>query len=183
MWELYAFWTFVPVMITSYLRQHPDSKLNVSLLSFLVIASGGLACALSGLVAQRYGAKRIATGSLFLSGLCCLASPLFLSTENALVFCVFLFFWGLVVIADSPLFSTLVAQHAPEESRGSALTIVNCIGFAITIISIQCIGYLSTKLNPQYLYMFLSIGPILGLISLWSSTTEKAILVNGKSKI
>ena len=78
----------------------------------------------------------------------------------------FLFFWGLVVIADSPLFSTLVAQNAPEESRGTSLTIVNCIGFSITIISIQFMNALSENIPAQYLYMVLAIGPVFGLIAL-----------------
>ncbi|MES2872127.1 MAG: MFS transporter, partial [Bacteroidota bacterium] len=77
-----------------------------------------------------------------------------------------LFIWGLVVIADSPLFSTLVAQNAPDELRGASLTIVNGIGFSITIISIQFINLLSDKINARYIYMLLAIGPILGLIAI-----------------
>jgi hypothetical protein len=37
----------------------------------------------------------------------------------------FLTFWGMVVVADSPLLSTLVAQNVPAEIKGTALTIVN----------------------------------------------------------
>ena len=140
-------------------------QLNVPLYSFLIIGSGGLACVISGILSQHFGAKRIATICLFLSCLCCILSPLFLFSHSFILIC-FLLFWGLVVIGDSPLFSTLVAQSAPAESRGSALTIVNCIGFSITIISIQVISFLSDKINSQYIYMFLAIGPILGLLSL-----------------
>jgi len=166
MWELYAFWAFVPIMLGSYNSKYPGTGLNVSLLSFLIIGSGAMACVFSGLISKRYGAKRIASTCLFLSCLCCLISPLFLFANSAILLIVFLFFWGLVVIADSPLFSTLVAQNAPEESRGTALTIVNCIGFSITIISIQFISYFSTKINAQYIFMLLAIGPILGLMAL-----------------
>jgi len=70
------------------------------------------------------------------------------------------------VIADSPLFSSLVAKHAPAQSKGSALTIVNSIGFAITIVSIQCIHFFSGKLPLPFVYMLLAIGPLLGLIAL-----------------
>ena len=73
----------------------------------------------------------------------------------------------MVVIADSPLFSTLVAQNALAESKGTALTIVNCIGFSITIISIQLINMLNLSWNPKYVYIILAIGPILGLIALY----------------
>ena len=167
MWELYTFWAFVPVMLTAYVVRFPQSGLNVPLLSFVIIASGGFACVASGLFSQRYGAKKLATLALLLSGLCCLASPLFLFAESALVLIAFLLVWGLVVIADSPLFSTLVAQSAPPESRGTSLTIVNSIGFSITIVSIQFITIMADTINGQYIYMLLAAGPMLGLTALW----------------
>ena len=70
------------------------------------------------------------------------------------------------MIADSPMFSTLVAQSAPPETRGTSLTIVNCIGFSITILSIQLIGALSRSVSAQYLYIILALGPALGIIAL-----------------
>jgi len=166
MWELYTFWAFVPVMLSSYTHRYPQSNLNVPLLSFLIIASGGLACVMSGIFSQRYGARKLATLALFLSCLCCLASPLFLFAPSAAVLIAFLFFWGLVVIADSPLFSTLVAQSTPAESRGTSLTIVNCIGFSITIVSIQFLNLLADVIHGQFIYMLLAIGPVMGLTSL-----------------
>ncbi len=166
MWELYSFWAFVPLMLLAYHKKYPAMNLNVSLYAFLIIASGGFACVLSGLLSQIYGIQKIAKLSLFLSCCCCLLSPLFLYANSLVLFLGFLFFWGMVVIADSPLFSTLVAQNAPEESRGSSLTIVNCIGFSITVISIQLINLVSDSLNDQYVYMILAIGPVLGLIGL-----------------
>ena len=79
------------------------------------------------------------------------------------------------MIADSPLFSTLVARNAPEEVKGATLTIVNCIGFSITIISIQLINVLHTDANAGYIYMLLAVGPVLGLVALLSpSSKEKA---------
>ena len=166
MWELYAFWAFVPVMLATYKNHYPHVKFDVSLLSFFVIACGGLACVFSGLLSQKYGAKKIAGISLCLSGLCCIVSPFFLLNPSPVALIIFLFFWGLVVIADSPLFSTLVAQAAPEHTRGTSLTIVNCIGFSITIISIQLVNILSAYLNAQYIYLVLAAGPVLGLIAL-----------------
>jgi MFS family permease len=166
MWELYTFWAFVPVMLANFNNQYPDKNLNVSLLSFLVIASGGIACASGGILSQCFGPKKIATICLSLSCLCCILSPLFLFQRSNILLIVFLLIWGLTVVADSPLFSTLVAQNAPEESRGTSLTIVTCIGFSITIISIQFINALSGKIDPRYIYMLLAIGPVLGLIAL-----------------
>jgi MFS family permease len=166
MWEQYAFWLAVPIILQAYNNQHSNQAFNIPLFSFLIIAGGGLACVIGGMISKRFGVKKIATISLGLSGACCLASPLFLFNSSAMVFIAFMFVWGMVVIADSPLFSTLVAQHAVAEYKGSSLTIVNCFGFSITIISIQLIGVLKTETNEQYIYMLLALGPILGLIAL-----------------
>lgn len=171
MWELYTFWVFVPVMLAAYNSRYPDAGIPVSFYSFLIIGSGTLACILSGLLSKKFGAKKLATLSLTLSCICCLVSPLFLFASSAWILIAFLVFWGIVVIADSPLFSTLVAQNAPPESRGTSLTIVNCIGFAITIVSIQFINSLSGMVDAKYMYMLLAIGPVLGLLALVKSNT------------
>lgn len=163
MWELYAFWAFVPVMLANYNLHFKGAQLNLPLLSFIIIASGGLACVLSGILSGYFGAKKIAASCLFLSCICCLLSPAFLYSGSSLVLITFLVFWGGVVVADSPLFSTLVAQNTPDEARGTSLTIVNCIGFSITIISIQLINFLSGYFDAQYLYMLLALGPLIGL--------------------
>ena len=49
---------------------------------------------------------------------------------------------------------------------GSALTIANCIGFSITIVSIQLINYLARFVNADYIFLPLMLGPALGLIAL-----------------
>ncbi|MDB9782952.1 MFS transporter, partial [Winogradskyella sp.] len=50
------------------------------------------------------------------------------------------------------------------QSKGTALTIVNCIGFAITIVSIQLLNYIITDSNYMtYAFVILGIGPIVGL--------------------
>ncbi|MFK7953481.1 MAG: MFS transporter, partial [Ekhidna sp.] len=62
-------------------------------------------------------------------------------------------------------FSTLVAQNAVAELKGTALTMVTCIGFAITIFSIQLLSFLTDYFNHPSVYMVLGIGPIIGLIA------------------
>jgi predicted MFS family arabinose efflux permease len=153
MWELYAFWAFVPVMLATYMKLHPATEFNIPILSFLIIGLGGLACVLGGYLSQNLGTKKTASAALIMSCVCCLFSPFVFYIDSNTVLIGFLIFWGLVVVADSPLFSTLVAQNAKAESKGTALTIVNCIGFSITIISIQLINMLSFSLNPKYIYM------------------------------
>jgi MFS family permease len=169
MWELYTFWAFVPLMLSTYESLH-STAFNIPLLSFSIIAVGGLASVLGGYASQRFGLKKTAATALSLSACCCLLVPLFFMISSEIVFVAFLLFWGMVVIADSPLFSTLVAQSAAPELKGTALTIVNCIGFAITIVSIQLISIAENNSSSNWFFMLLAIGPVLGLFALARQT-------------
>jgi|TARA_B110000285_G_scaffold208268_1_gene248324 MFS family permease len=166
MWELYAFWTFVPIVLKTYSDLHTDTHFNIPLLSFLSIGVGSLGCVLGSYLAVKFGTQKVAFYSLVLSGICCVLTPLLFVSANELLFVLFLFFWGMVVIADSPLFTTLVAQNTPEKNRGTALTVVNCVGFAITIISIQGLSSLYQNTNTLFIYWFLAMGPVFGVFAI-----------------
>lgn len=165
MWELYAFWTFVPLVISHFLASEFNTTGGVGFFSFLVIGIGSLSCVAGGFFSLRFGSARIAFLALLMSGLCCLLSPILLQ-GGAVVVASFLLIWGMAVIADSPQFSTLVANSAPAELRGSGLTIMNCFGFSLTIVSIELLNYLRVFVDLQYLFLFLLPGPVLGLIAL-----------------
>jgi MFS family permease len=169
MWELYAFWAFVPAAVLYAAKQitnDPDQS-HIMQLSFYIIAIGSIACVLGGYWAMKIGSAKVALIALVVSGLCCLLSPWLLQVRSPLVF-LFLIFWGMVVIMDSPQFSSLVSRYAPVENRGTALTIVNCIGFTITIFSIQLLDYLSTVLETRWIFLFLFPGPFIGVVALLS---------------
>jgi len=161
MWELYALWAFIPFVLQE--ASQGNSSLNIPLWSFCIIAAGSIGCIWGGLASLKQGSAKVAAVQLSASGICCLLSPLFFFAPLP-VLLLFLIFWGIVVVGDSPQFSTLNAQNAPKELIGSALTIANCIGFAITIASIQLLSGLTSWLSPQYWLLPLGLGPILGLI-------------------
>lgn len=165
MWELYSYWAFVPVAAGAYLAAHPEEQWNLPLFTFSVIAIGGVTCALGGVLSSRFGSERVAFVALLLSGLCCLLSPLFYLLPPVLFGSLFIF-WGMTISPDSPQFSTLVATTAPEASKGTALTIVNSVGFAITIPSILLLGEAFTWLTPQYAFLILVPGPVFGLLGM-----------------
>lgn len=164
MWELYTFWAFVPLLLLSHGQYHSYESSNVSLFSFMVIAAGAFGCVMAGYLAPRLTARRVAFSALSVSGICCMLLPVVFLYTHSITFIAFLVIWGIAVTADSPLFSTLVAQNAIPELKGSALTIVNCIGFAITIMSIQLINYLNLHFELYYILPVLALGPLVGFM-------------------
>ncbi len=163
MWELYTFWAFVPWILQRYTEAHPNQQHSMPLLSFMIIAIGGPGCWLGGKMSLSAGSNTVARAALFISGICCLASPLFWNA-GMLMFFAFLFVWGISVCADSPQFSALIAASAPSETRGTALTFATCIGFTITIVSIQTVLYLEKHISPDFLLWVLIPGPFFGLL-------------------
>ena len=164
MWELYAFWGFVPVILKTY-ADIAGIELQIPFWSFIIIGVGAISCVIGGFVSLKTGSRKVAYYSLLLSGIFCLSSPFFFQL-SPYVFLTILAIWGMMVISDSPQFSTMVAAAAPPELRGTGLTITNCIGFAITIVSIQLISYATQYIPAQWMYVLLGIGPAFGLYAL-----------------
>jgi MFS family permease len=168
MWELYTFWGFVPLILELYARQH-ETTLNIPLLSFFIIAIGAFSCIAGGYLSQRLGSTVIATLSLLISGCCCFLSPLTFQLPQ-LLFITFLFIWSAFVIPDSPQFSTLVAVYAPNELRGTALTLYNSIGFTIAMISLLIMDrviHSSGFFNGKNSLLLLALGAVAGLPGLF----------------
>lgn len=172
MWELYAFWAFIPAILAGYAAQH-QYEIDVPLWSFIMIGIGGLSCVAGGYISQKIGNSRVAFAALLCSGICCCLS-VFFNQMPFLLFFIVMIIWGITVPADSPQFSALVAQTAIPEYKGTALTIVTSIGFAITIGSIQFVNYLFNNLaDKDKVFLFLAPGPLFGLIFLYRLVKQK----------
>lgn len=161
MWELYAFWAFVPWAIDHY-NQYAGLSLNTSIVAFMVIASGAAGCIGGGQISFKKGSEKVALIALIISGICCLLSPLIWHLPF-FIFITVMVVWGVAVVADSPQFSALVARNAPPDIRGSAITMVTCIGFAITIVSIQLLNFWKDAYSSDYLFLLLVPGPLFGV--------------------
>ena len=166
MWELYAFWAFLPIIWKIYASSHTEYAINIPMVTFGTIVVGFVGCWLGGQLSLKFGSGKIALIQLFISGICCLILPFSIDFSLAL-FSLLMLVWGITVVGDSPQFSTLVSRFALPERRGSIITLVTSIGFAITIISIQLIDFLLSKF-PENLAVFwvLSLGALVGL---WAS--------------
>jgi len=162
MWELYTFWTAVPLLVarTSLTVHFPG--VTVSGMSFVVIGIGALGSLIGGVLSGRIGSARVAVGALAISGLCGLTFALGWRHLSPGVIVVTLMVWGASVVADSPQFSALAARACPPVLVGSALAIQNSIGFAITVVSIAATTTLLEHVGLDATWLLVP-GPVLGL--------------------
>ena len=160
MWELYTFWVLVPLILATQLNGQA-----LSLAAFGVLGIGSLGCIGGGWLAKRWGSARVATVQLSMSGICCLLAP-WLVSAPLIWFLLWLAIWGITAAGDSPQFSTLTASNAPKHAVGSVLTLTNCMGFALSIVSIELFTSLAQEHQLASLLPWLGIGPLLGVLAM-----------------
>jgi MFS family permease len=168
--ELYSYWTWIPAFVAASVARDPHaltapSAPAIAVLSFGVIAVGGLGCVWGGLVADRIGRAPLVQRALVISGTCCLfvgfafGRSLWILAPVALV-------WGFFIVADSAQFSVLVTESVPSHAVGTALTLQICLGFLLTIGTIQVIPPLVRFAGWPWAFALLAMGPLFGILSI-----------------
>ena len=160
MWELYTCWVLVPLILATQLNGQA-----LSFAAFGVLGIGALGCIGGGWAAKRWGSARVATVQLSMSGICCLLAP-WLMSAPLIWFLLWLAIWGITAAGDSPQFSTLTASNAPKQAVGSVLTLTNCMGFALSIVSIELFTSSAQEHQLASLLPWLGIGPLLGIVAM-----------------
>lgn len=181
MWELYAMWTWTAAFLAASAAESGTGYGSVSVLTFLIIAIGGLGSWVAGLLADRVGRTTVAGTAMAISGTCALLTPVLFGASPLLVVPVLLV-WGLTVVADSAQFSTMVTETASDETRGTALTLQTAVGFLLTLVTIRLVPALADTLGWRWAFPVLALGPAAGVAAMvrLRSTRYTAMLAGGR---
>lgn len=159
-WELYAGWAAVgPLLAVAWGAGKP-----ASLLSFVVVAIGGIAAAAWGRAGDRLGRRRAA-----MAAMCCsatLVAVLGVVTTSPLVLTFVALAWGCAVIADGGHFPALVADHAEPDHVGAALSLQLAVGFTATAVATWLVPFVQLHAGWGWAMAVLAPGPLLGAMAL-----------------
>jgi MFS family permease len=163
MWELYAMWTWVAVFAAASFAASGmgDPSAAGSVAAFLAIGSGAIGCVVAGYVADRVGKARVAMWAMLASAAAA-ALTLVVFGRSPMLLYALIMFWGLAVVADSAQFSALVSEHAPRDHVGTALTLQTCVGFLLTMVTIEALPRVAAASSWQFASLLLVPGPLLG---------------------
>ena len=131
----------------------------------VIIGSGAAGCVLAGLAADRIGRTAVTSWAMAVSGACCVSIGLLFGASPAILLAVAAI-WGASVVADSAQFSACVTELADPQYMGTALTIQTCIGFLLTMISIELIPLLVSAVGWRWAFAVLAPGPFLGVVAM-----------------
>jgi MFS family permease len=92
----------------------------------------------------------------------CAASTLVVYGRSPVLLYALIVLWGFAVVADSAQFSALVSEHAPRDHVGTALTLQTCVGFLLTMVTIELLPRLASATSWQWASLLLVPGPLMG---------------------
>jgi MFS family permease len=182
MWELYAMWAWIGLFFRASLdARGVDQPGLAPAATFIVIAAGALGALIGGRLADRFGRTAVTIYSMAISGACALTVGWLFGGDPLLILIVAVI-WGISIIADSAQFSACVVELSPPESVGTMLTIQICMGFALTLVTIQSMGFVVNHLGWGIGFSMLALGPLFGCVAMWLLRRDPAssLLAGGR---
>ena len=167
MWELYAMWAWMGAFMAAALQQRYGDAPPVSpaLATFAVVAAGAVGALGGGWAADRFGRTLVTMAAMLASGCCAIAMG-FAYGQSIGPLMVIGTIWGVVVIADSAQFSASAAELSERGLVGTMLTVQTCLGFLLTVVSIQLLPVVQHLVGWRYAFATLAIGPFLGVLAM-----------------
>lgn len=165
MHELYAMWASVALFLAAHRARVGLPGDEVGVWAFLVIASGGVGAVVAGVLADRIGRERVASGAMAFSGTLALGIGWLVGAPGWVVLPLLLV-WGVTVVADSAQFSALVTEVAPPHVAGTALTLQTSLGFALTAFSVWAVPVVAEAAGWGWAFALLAPGPFVGVLAM-----------------
>jgi MFS family permease len=182
MWEQYGMRAWMAAFLAASFLQTGYSKAEAigygATLTAIIVAVGGIATGLAGVVSDRIGRTRTASAIMLISAMFSLTFGWLLGRSP-----VVLVLWGLAysffVVAESPVLSTGLTELVPHSSLGAAMGFQTLIGFLAAMASPTVFGWVLDWTNPVttgvqgavpqtwgWAFGILGVGALLGPVAL-----------------
>lgn len=158
-------WTWIATYLAASAAAYEGNYPSVPVLTFVIMASGGIGSWWAGVAADRRGRTRVAGAALAVSGACSVATALVFGLSPWILVPVMII-WGVSIVSDSAQFSTMVTEVSDGETRGTALTLQTALGFLLTLVTISGVPAVATGVGWRWAFVGLALGPMFGVWSM-----------------
>ncbi|WHX41049.1 MFS transporter [Mesobacillus sp. AQ2] len=166
-WELYAMWAWIGPFMVYYFQTHSVAN-AISVGNFIgafVVMIGGVASFIGGRMSDSFGRLKSIKLFIYISIACSLSIG-WLTHASMWILLPLVFVYGFTIIADSPIYNTMITEISDPEITGIALGIQSVMGFSATIFSPMIFGFLLDYFNWGIAFTTIGVMTIITPISI-----------------